>query len=141
MIEKLDSGMADEDRDRPLPVVLLVEDEPLVAMVAEENLRSIGYEPVLAINAASALSAVTDGLDPSFAVIDMGLPDARGDELVHRLRAVRPSLPVVIVSGYAESDLRAKFVGDTTVAIVTKPYSEAQLARATRSLGLACVGY
>lgn len=124
---------------RTRPVVLLVEDEPLVALIAEENLHAIGYEPVVTGNAAGAMSAVEAGLQPSFAVIDMGLPDARGDELVKRLRGLRPDLPVVIVSGYAESELRARFVGAAGVAIVTKPYSEADLARATRSLGLAGV--
>jgi len=134
----MDGGSVEHKEDEALPVVLLVEDEPLVAMVAEENLRSIGYEPTLAVSAAAALAAMEAGLEPAFAVIDIGLPDARGDELVHRLRVLRPTLPVVIVSGYAESELQAKFVGDAGVAIVTKPYTEAQLARATRSLGLAC---
>ncbi len=121
-----------------LPVALLVEDEPLVAMVAEESLRCIGYEPVLASSGASAIDVVRRGLQPVMAMIDIGLPDMRGDDLAPRLRDLRPHLPVMIVSGYAESDLRARFQGDEAVAIVTKPYTEADLVRAIRSLGLPC---
>ena len=124
--------------DATLPVALLVEDEPLVAMVAEESLRCIGYEPVVAASGASAIDVVQRGLAPVFALIDIGLPDMRGDDLVPRLRSLQPILPVLIVSGYAESDLRARFAGDPSVAVVTKPYTEADLVRAARTLGVPC---
>jgi CheY-like chemotaxis protein len=116
---------------------LLVEDEPLVAIVAEECLRAIGYEPVVAHSAQDAAQAFEEGLRPAFAVIDVGLPDGRGDHLVAELRAYDPALRVVIVSGYEEDELRAQFLGDTRVAVVSKPYTELDLARAAESLGLA----
>ncbi len=119
---------------------LLVEDEPLVAIVAEESLRSIGYEPVVAPTAGAAILAIEGGLYPAFAVIDVGLPDGRGDDLVTTLRALRQGLPVIMVSGYEEDELRARFEGHSGVAVVAKPYTELDLARAARSLGLACLG-
>lgn len=116
--------------------VLLVEDEPLVAIVAEECLRAIGYEAVVAHNAHDAARAFEDGLRPALAVIDVGLPDGRGDELVRKLRVHDPKLKVVIVSGYEEDELRAQFQGDARVAVVAKPYTELDIARAAESLGL-----
>ena len=86
--------------------------------------------------AAAAVSAIRDGLQPAFAMIDMGLPDARGDELVRELRTIRPDLPVIIVSGYSHSELQSQFAGDLCVAIVTKPYAEADLIRAAATLGV-----
>ena len=121
------------------PFALLVEDEPLVAIVAEESLSAIGYEPVVVSTAAAALRAIQDGLRPAFAVIDVGLPDGRGDELVPRLRVLQPDLKVIVVSGYTEDELGAKFAGDLQAAIVAKPYTELDLARAARSLGLECL--
>ncbi|HEY2662544.1 MAG TPA: response regulator [Caulobacteraceae bacterium] len=118
---------------------LLVEDEPLVAIVAEESLRSIGYEAVVATTARAAIRAVEGGLYPAFAVIDVGLPDGRGDDLVSHLRALRVGLPVIMVSGYEEDELRARFKGHSGVAVVAKPYTELDLARAARSLGLECL--
>ncbi|QUD89051.1 response regulator [Phenylobacterium montanum] len=116
--------------------VLLVEDEPLVAIVAEECLRSIGYEPIVAHSAQEARDAIEGGLRPALAVIDVGLPDGRGDELVTQLRRRHPELRVVVVSGYEEDELRAQFQGDRGVTVVAKPYTELDLARATESLGL-----
>ena len=118
---------------------LLVEDEPLVALVAEECLSAIGYDPIAVVTAGGALDAVAGGLRAAFAVIDVGLPDGRGDDLVAKLRIHDPALPVIMVSGYEEEELRARFADDARVAVVAKPYTELDLARAARSLGVECL--
>jgi CheY-like chemotaxis protein len=112
----------------------LVEDEALVAMIAEEALMSLGFEPQSARNGAEAMERF-HAFSPTLAVIDVGLPDVKGDELALRLRALAPELAIVVASGYDESELRAKFLHDPKVAILPKPYTEDDLARATRSLG------
>jgi CheY-like chemotaxis protein len=114
--------------------VLVVEDEALVAMIAEEALSSLGFEPRSARNAGEALAQV-ETLAPSLAVIDVGLPDLRGDELAERLRAMAPDLPIVVASGYDEAELKARFSHDPKIQVVAKPYTEDDLARATRALG------
>ena len=115
---------------------LLVEDEPLVAMIAEEALLTLGFEPRSARNAAEALLEM-EAFRPMLAVVDVGLPDMRGDELTRRLRAADGELAVIVASGYDEVELKAKFVDDDKVAILPKPYTEDDLARAARSLGFA----
>jgi len=132
----IDSGESGGSSPAVAPSVLLVEDEPFVALIAEDLLRMIGFEPTLAASAAAALNALQSGLKPHFAMVDMGLPDASGDDLVRRLRHLSPGLPVLIVSGYDEGELRARFAGDRAVGILTKPYSEADLRRATLALGV-----
>jgi CheY-like chemotaxis protein len=122
----------------PPPIALLVEDEALVAMVAEDYLSNLGFSAALVGTGGAALACLGEGLEPVFAMIDMGLPDMRGDELVRCIRTTRPALPVIIVSGYSHDELQARFAHDKAVAIVTKPYTEAQLVRAARSLGVDC---
>ena len=114
--------------------VLVVEDEALVAMIAEEALSSLGFEPRSARSAGEAL-AQFEMRAPSLAVIDVGLPDLRGDELAERLRALAPDLPIVVASGYDEAELKARFSHDPKIQVVAKPYTEDDLARATRALG------
>jgi CheY-like chemotaxis protein len=116
--------------------VLVVEDEALVAMIAEEALSSLGFQPRSARNATEAL-AQFETLAPSLAVIDVGLPDIRGDVLAERLREMAPDLPIVVASGYDEAELKARFSHDPKIAVVAKPYTEDDLARATRALGFA----
>jgi CheY-like chemotaxis protein len=133
----MDGVLAQVDAPAQLSqVALLVEDEPLVAIVAEECLRAIGYESVVAHSAQDAAMAMENGFKPAFAVIDVGLPDGRGDALVGRLRSLHADLRVIIVSGYEEDELREQFKGDDAVTIVAKPYTELDLARAVQRLGL-----
>lgn len=113
---------------------LLVEDETLVAMIAEEILMSIGFEPVSVDSCALALKALEQDTF-GIAVIDVGLPDMRGDDLCARVRLAYPDLGVVLASGYDESDLRRRFTGDGRVAVLGKPYTERDLREAIASVG------
>src|SRR3569623_1332336 len=101
---------------------LLVEDEALVAMIAEDYLRELGLEPLTARSAAEALKMV-DGDDGGLAValIDVGLPDQRGDELAKHLRTIRPDLPILMASGYDHQELLGRFGGDPRVGALSKP--------------------
>lgn len=118
---------------------LLVEDEPLVAMIAEEALMSLGFEAQAVGNAAEALAAHAS-FGPQLAVIDVGLPDMRGDELSRRLRALDAELSIIVASGYDQAELAAQFVGDSKIAVLPKPYTESDLARVARSLGFDVLG-
>lgn len=118
--------------------VLLVEDEPLVAMIAEEALASLGFETRCARNGVEALAAMTD-FRPTLAVVDIGLPDIRGDELCRRLHIQDAGLSIIVASGYDEAELAARFQNDDKIAILPKPYTEGDLARVARSLGFAVI--
>jgi CheY-like chemotaxis protein len=115
---------------------LLVEDEALVAMVAEESLRIIGFEPISVRTGAEALAVLDQEQVPALAVIDVGLPDVRGDDLARRVRARVPAMPIIVASGYDGAELKQRFVGDLAVAVLSKPYTDRDLARAVLSLGL-----
>jgi CheY-like chemotaxis protein len=115
---------------------LLVEDEALVAMVAEELLASLGFEVMSARNASEALSLLETGDLPAVALVDVGLPGVRGDELARQLRNDRPAMPVIMATGYDNAELRERFAGDAGVGFLAKPYSESDLERALAGLGI-----
>ena len=83
--------------------VLLVEDEVLVAALAVDALEELGYQTleVTTARAAREIAAGTEQL--VFAVVDIGLPDGRGDALALELRKARPGLPIVIATGYGNA--------------------------------------
>lgn len=108
-------------------------------MIAEEALLSLGFEAQSAGNAAEALEAHAT-FKPTLAVIDVGLPDMRGDELSRRLRSLDADLSIIVASGYDQAELAAKFEGDDKVAFLPKPYTENDLARVARELGFDVVG-
>ena len=113
---------------------LLVEDEALVAMFAEEVLSSLGFEPTIARTGAEARDHWAR-FTPDLAVIDVGLPDMRGDKLAQELRARLPKLPILMASGYDVADLRETFKGDAHTGFLPKPYTEDDIVKAARGLG------
>jgi CheY-like chemotaxis protein len=115
--------------------VLLVEDEVLVAMVATDTLNELGYEVVEATTARAALHEVEAGRAQfEFALVDFGLPDRPGEELIAELKALRPELPIIIASGYAEEVLRGRIKSADRFAFLNKPYDLASLQRAINAV-------
>ncbi len=82
--------------------ILLVEDEAMISMLTSENLRDLGFDVEEAANAASALDAAKKDIAGfAAAIIDIGLPDRKGDDLALELKGLRPDLPIVIATGQA----------------------------------------
>jgi len=116
--------------------VLLVEDEVLVRMVTADALQDLGFRVEEAASASEALGrvGVLDGrLDA--AIIDVGLPDRRGDALALEIRNRFAQLPIVIASGYSDSFV-AGLEGDALVGFLGKPYDNQQLTSVLDRLGV-----
>ena len=109
---------------REAPRVLLVEDEILVQMVAADQLRELGYRVETAGSATEAMNKIKLLNDIGLAIVDVGLPDRRGDVLVGELRALHPHLPIVIATGYDSAELSRRFASDRRIALIRKPYTQ-----------------
>jgi len=84
--------------------LLVVEDDDIVRMLMVEVLDELGYAAIEADCASAALKILEDPNQPlALLMTDVGLPDMRGEELAAKARALRPLLPVLFASGYAES--------------------------------------
>ena len=113
---------------------LLVEDEPLVAMLAEDSLREIGFEPLWVTTADEALQSLQDDPAPALAMIDVGLPDMRGDDLAKRIRRDHPDLGIVLATGHDVAALRSGLSGDRRTVVLGKPYRVTDLEQAARAV-------
>ena len=112
---------------------LLVDDEPAVLATASEMLRHLGYSVVTADGAESGLAKfpLAQGLF-QLVVIDMTMPTLSGDEVLGRMRQVRPDLPAVLISGYSEEDVvPGNLLAERTV-FVQKPFTLQVLRRQVR---------
>jgi CheY-like chemotaxis protein len=119
------------------PHILLVEDELLVRVMVADTLTEAGCHVEEAVNATEALAkfrVAWERLDA--AVIDVGLPDGRGDELVAQIRATRRELPIILATGYTDSRLPEQFAHDERLRILIKPFAPAHLRGVLRSLGI-----
>lgn len=84
--------------------IRLAEDEALPGLAAEAVPREAWHEVVLARGGAEALALAGRGRPFDVLVTDLGMPRLDGAALVRRLRAERPALPVVAVTGYAPAE-------------------------------------
>jgi len=110
--------------------ILLVEDEPAVRAAAERILASAGFG-VLSIDSADrALALMSGWTEPlDLLLTDMVMPGMSGRELALRLRAIRPGLPVVFMTGYSE-DLVRRDPETLDGAILQKPFTREPLLAA-----------
>jgi PAS domain S-box-containing protein len=110
--------------------VLLVEDNPDVASVSAGLLEQLGYTVRRVSDAEAALCEIErDGIDLVFSDIVMpGIMD--GLKLAHRLKEIRPHLPILLATGYSEAAANVR--GD--FPILRKPYEIHQLSQAIAKL-------
>ena len=110
--------------------VLLCEDDPLIRLSTVAMLEDLGMRPLEAGSGGEALALLErEGLD--LLLVDLGLPDMSGLELVERARLSHPALPVVFATGRREVEGAE---GLTRAAVVVKPYSETELAERIAAL-------
>src|SRR5437899_911789 len=98
--------------------ILVVDDEASLLRLATETLSELGYAPVGFRASAAALAAFLADPEPFDAVItDESMPGLTGSELIRKIRAVRPEIPIVLVTGLANAAViqRAKDAGATEV--------------------------
>ena len=105
--------------------VLVVDDEPSILRVVAANLRARGYEALTAASGASALT-VAEKAQPDCIVLDLGLPDVGGLEVLRRLRT-RATTPVVILTAVDDERQRARALELGADDYVTKPFAMTEL--------------
>ena len=107
--------------------VLLVEDEDTVRLVAERALTRAGYTVTPARDGEEGLEKVQDGGAFYMIVSDVVMPVMDGPAMVRAIRALRPDIPVLFMSGYAEEQLR-KEIDLEGVHFLPKPFSVQQIS-------------
>jgi DNA-binding response OmpR family regulator len=116
--------------------VLIVEDEVMISDIAAEALLELGFEAIEVGSAEAAMDVARSTAKFDVALVDVGLPDRRGDELVAELRALRSDLPIIIATGYADRALQDRFRNERRLVVLNKPYDIAQLHAAIDALAL-----
>ncbi len=124
-------------RGRKTGRLLLAEDDLLLAATLVEFLRADGHIVTAAPDGAAALAA-SEGLEFDVLLTDLRMPVMDGMALIRALRARRPDLPVVVMSGDVPVDWRSAIGIDNNnagkIELVRKPMSLAQLRNALASV-------
>jgi signal transduction histidine kinase/ActR/RegA family two-component response regulator len=106
--------------------ILVVDDDAGVRGYMVELLKGLGYEPIEAADGQSGLDALEEG-PVDLLILDYAMPGMTGAEVARASLARRPGLPIVFVSGYAESSALDAAIGDSA-RLLRKPFDGAALA-------------
>lgn len=110
--------------------ILVVDDDALIAMSTVDMLTDLGHTVLEAHSGERALDLLRDDQAIDLLLTDYAMPSMTGVELVEAARALRPDLPVLLATGYAElPEGRA-----TDLPRLAKPYTQHQLAAMTAKL-------
>ena len=116
--------------------LLLVEDEDMVRAVAERALTRAGYSVTTASDGEEGLAAIANGnVEFDLIVSDVVMPAMDGPAMARAVRKVKPRIPILFMSGYAEEQLRNDIDIDN-MHFIPKPFSVQQInAKVSEVLG------
>jgi CheY-like chemotaxis protein len=108
-------------------LILVVDDEPDVEMLFRQQFRRdlrIGrFAMEFAQSAPAALQRITDAAGVSIILIlsDINMPGMTGLEMLPKAKAVRPDIPVIMITAYGDADTQRKALEGGAEALFTKP--------------------
>lgn len=113
------------------PTILVIEDEPEIRRFLRTSLAAAGCKVV---ESASARRAAIDAAShkPDLAIVDLGLPDLDGVELIRRIRAWSP-MPLIVLSARAEERSKIEALDAGANDYMTKPFGVGELLARVRA--------
>ncbi|WP_238017760.1 response regulator [Dactylosporangium sp. AC04546] len=112
--------------------ILVVDDEPQILRALRINLVARQYEVVLATDGTEALRQAQQAR-PDLVILDLGLPDIEGVEVIRKLRSWSP-VPILVLSGRAGSRDKVEALDAGADDYVTKPFSIDELLARVRAV-------
>lgn len=112
--------------------ILVVDDEEAVRLLFKTILGELGHRVTGAETAAKGL-ALAKEKDFDLAFLDLKMPGMDGAELFRRLKAVKPRLPVIIITGYPDSKIMARALAHGPFGVMNKPFGESDIVNAVSS--------
>ena len=110
--------------------LLFVDDDFLISLSTTSLLEDLGHTVVTASSGPEALEVLRAGEPIDMMITDYAMPGMTGLQLAEEARALRPGLPILLATGYADLPTRAKF----ELPRLSKPYQQTQLAEQIQGL-------
>jgi CheY-like chemotaxis protein len=104
--------------------IVVVDDDKAVLRTTVRMLDMLGYAAIAAGSGEEALRLIASGMRIDLVLADFAMPEMTGGELAETIRATRPALPVILVTGFGNSKVLKDF-GEAR--ILQKPYAEDEL--------------
>ena len=114
--------------------VLIIDDEPMILNIASEILEHAGFSVITAADGEEGLAKFREHPDTNLVLLDLTMPRMSGDDVFRELRKLKPTVRVLLSSGYNEQDTTSRFAGKGLAGFIQKPYGAEQLVEAVRTV-------
>jgi two-component system, OmpR family, KDP operon response regulator KdpE len=111
--------------------VLVVDDEPPIRKLLRMGLGTQGFQTIDAPNGKAAIELMVE--QPDLVILDLGLPDVPGLELLRQIRARREDLPIVVLSSRGDEAAKVEALDLGADDYVTKPFGMEELLARMRA--------
>ena len=129
----LDKDILKEDRSGQ-PTVLVVDDDVSLQNLFKVFLKKIGFSRVVVGTVKEAIAALErQHFDLLF--LDLKLPDGPADDVYDTAKEIDPNLPVVVITGYPDSNMLNRILAKGPVTVLKKPLKQEQIKQTVRILG------
>jgi two-component system KDP operon response regulator KdpE len=115
----------------PASKVLIIDDEPPIRKLLRMGLTTQGYQIIEAPNGKTALELLKE--EPDLIILDLGLPDIQGHELLRMIRARNESVPIVVLSSRGDEAGKVQALDYGADDYVTKPFGMEELLARMRA--------
>ena len=111
--------------------ILIVDDEPHIRKLLRMGLTTQGYQILEATNGKTALELLSK--EPDLVILDLGLPDIQGHELLRMIRARNEGVPIVVLSSRGDEAGKVQALDFGADDYVTKPFGMGELLARMRA--------
>jgi two-component system KDP operon response regulator KdpE len=115
----------------PTPKVLVIDDEPPIRKLLRMGLSTQGYQIIEAPDGKTALNLLAR--EPDLIILDLGLPDIQGHELLRRIRARSEAVPIIVLSSRGDEAGKVQALDCGADDYVTKPFGMDELLARMRA--------
>lgn len=113
--------------------LLIAEDDKALGLFLRRGLEADGYRVTMADDGAAAVETVCQE-PPDLVILDLNLPIKDGEQVLDEVRAINPSLPVLVLTGREDLETRIRCLDAGADDFLTKPFSLAELRARVRTI-------
>ena len=112
--------------------ILVVDDEETIRSLFKKTLEELGHKVVTAETGLKGLELLKQR-DFAMVFLDLKMPGMDGAEFFRQIKTIRPQLPVIIITGYPDSDIMARALAQAPFGLMNKPFDESDIITAVNT--------
>ena len=112
--------------------ILVIDDEEIIRSLFKDTLEELGHRVLVAETGSEGLELVKQR-DFTMVFLDLKMPRMDGAELFRQIKTIKPKLPIIIITGYPDSDVMARALAQGPFGVMNKPFSESDVITAVNN--------